>query len=132
MSTYVIHYDEVPKSLNAGGAGSRRHWSVANREKKRWEGIWLMLMLAKKIPRGMERCEIGVWLAFALPRRRDVENFRPAFNKPFADMLVKGGYIPDDTAEFFNLASIEICPEKLQHAHPLVKGRTTIKIEADY
>lgn len=102
--TYVLTYDEAPKSLNAGGTGSRRHWSAAAREKKKWQDIWTMLLLERRVPRGMTFCKARVLLEFRKPNRRDIENYRSAVSKPFADALAPyggGGWLPDDTRRYF-------------------------------
>ena len=105
---FIISHDEAPKSLNAGGTGSRQHWGAAHREKKRWEETYGVLLMEAEVPRDMLFCEIEAWLTFKENRRRDPENFRPAVAKPFADTLVAGGWLPDDTREFFNMRDMHI------------------------
>jgi hypothetical protein len=131
-ATFVLAHDEVPASLNKGGAGSRRHWSAGAREKKRWEGLFFVMLLSEKVPKGASHIRVRVDLEFTAPARRDSENFRPAFSKPFADALVKGGWLADDTDEFFTLESVRCSKQWLKPKHPGVKGRTTIVLEADY
>lgn len=99
----------------------------------KWEGIFGMLLLKARVPRGMTSCKIHVVLEFAKANRRDVENYHSSVSKPFADTLVKGGWLVDDTADQFELASMEIatCPP-LGMGSPLVKSRVTITIEAEY
>jgi hypothetical protein len=132
QETYSISYDEAPRSSNAGGAGARRHWSAAHKEKMRWEGIYGMLLLEKRVPRGMTSCKIDVKLEFKHRNRRDVENYRPAVAKPFADTLVKGGWLPDDTDDYFTIDGMEIIKRALEHPSPSVMGRITIVLEATY
>lgn len=126
--TYVISYDDAPKSLNAGGTGSKRHWSVGHKEKQMWEGIYGMLLIARKVPRGMSRVRIEVLLEFKHRNRRDEENYRSSVSKPFADALVKGGWLADDTREFFELADFRID----SGVELPTKARTTITIQAQY
>lgn len=139
MSTLArtLVYDDAPKSLNAGGTGSRRHWSQGYREKRQWQGIWGMLLIAEKLPRGASHVRIYVRIDFDDNRRRDAENFRPAVSKPFADALVAGGWLADDTAEFFELVECRVNNNvPLNRGMAIdrrgVVGRTTVIVEADY
>lgn len=132
IKTFVLCYFEAPKSLNAGGVGSRVHWSKGHGEKRRWENIYGMLLLGCKVPRGMAFCKVKATLEFTTVRRRDSENYRAAISKPFADTLVKGGWLPDDTDEFFQLESVEISNELLVNPNPAVKGCITLHIGAAY
>lgn len=109
---YTLSYGETPKSLNAGGTGSRRHWAVGYQEKKRWENIWHASLLEARVPKHMNCVTITAVLRFPTAHRRDVENYRSSLVKPLADALVSGGWIPDDTAEFFNLARLVIASER--------------------
>ncbi len=129
MDTFVVSHDEVPKSLNAGGAGSRQHWAAAKREKEKWEGIYFTLCLAKKIPKGYDRIRVEAWLAFTVKRRRDADNYKNSISKPLADALVNGGFIPDDTQEHFELTQVVICEGKLINVRPGVTGRITLKLD---
>lgn len=133
LDAYILSYDEIPRSLNAGGAGSRSHWSKAAAEKRKWEGIFMMLLLERKVPRNMVRCTASALLEFRYRNRRDAENYRPAITKPLADTLVKGGYLPDDTADYFDFTGVEILAGvDLASPDPRVKGRLTIKLEPEY
>lgn len=130
--TFTLQHDEAPTSLNKGGTGSRRHWSAGAREKKKLEGLFFVMLLAAKVPKGASHIRVNVELEFTAPARRDSENFRPAFSKPFADALVKGGWLADDTDEFFTLERVRCSKVWLKPKHPGVKGRMTITLEADY
>jgi hypothetical protein len=110
--TFVIN--EVPKSSNHGGGGSRRHWGVAHREKAKFEGLFLMALLAEKMPRPVARVQATVELQFRRRLRRDPDNYHFPISKPLGDALVKGGYIPDDTSEFYRLTEVTINPEALK------------------
>lgn len=112
MKPYTISFGETPKSLNAGGAGSRRHWAVGYKEKKRWQDIWTTLLLEAKVPKGMTRVQVNATLYFPTKHRRDVENYRTSLTKPLADAFVSGGWLPDDTAEFFTLGRLDILHDR--------------------
>lgn len=128
---FVISYDEAPKSLNAGGTGSRAHWSKGYQEKKKWEGLFGMLLLHRKIPRGMTHVTADVLLEFKHRNRRDAENYRSSVSKPLADCLVAGGWLPDDTAEFFEIGAFKI-ESGVDLGLPLVKSRITISLRPEY
>lgn len=125
-SSFILTYGDLPKSVNAGGVGSRAHWSRGYKEKKRWEQIWLQVLMENRVPKGMVRCEVAeARLVFRTQQRRDVENYRPAFTKPFADALVSGGYIRDDTEEFYTLGLVKL-------AHGIPSPSTSIWLNAWY
>lgn len=135
--TFVLTYDEVPKSLNAGGTGSRHHWSVGYKEKRRWEGVWGMLLMERRAPRGMAKVYVSAVIEVEDNKSRDVENFRSAITKPLADAMVKGGWLADDTDEFFDFGQLKIRNGvKLDMGMGLdgrrVHGRTVVTIEAEY
>lgn len=129
---FTLSYDEAPKSLNDGGTGSRRHWTVGAREKKRWEGIYAVLLMAAKVPRGMTSVRVSALLEFKAPARRDSENFRSGLSKPFADALVNGGWLADDHEDVFELTKVVCSREWLKGTPPLVKSRMSIVLEAEY
>lgn len=125
----TLRVNDVPASNNAGGGGARSNPHAAAREKKSWEGQYLVLCMAGKLPKGLTKIRANVRLEFHDPkRRRDVENYRQSVVKPLADALVKGGYLPDDTAEFFEVGAFEISPDKIIRASPLVKRGMTIEL----
>lgn len=146
--------NEAPSSVNAGGGGSRRHWAIANREKKRWEGMWLVQMLASRIPRGMVQCTANAEIVFRRKARRDSTNWLSPLIKPLADVLAPPAslypkqlqvpgqprvavvnhaprWLPDDTDEYFRFVGLvlRVAPDELP---PLVKARTTVYLEATY
>jgi len=134
--TFVISYDDTPKSINHGGGGARRHWGMGYREKRHWEGIWGMLLIERKVPRGMMKAYVEVALEYADNRRRDAENYRQPISKPLADALVGGGWIADDTQDFFEMGYLKIVSgvdlgESLGVTGH-VRSRTTVTIEAEY
>jgi len=131
--TFVVTHNDVPKSLNAGGTGSRRHWSAGADEKKAWEGVYAFLFIAAKIPRGMTSCKVEATIRWKRRNHRDKENFRPALAKPLADSLVHGGWLPDDTEAEFDLASFDFeYPEVWEVADPRVRGVLVLKLTATY
>lgn len=131
--TFVLTHREVPKSMNAGGGGSRVHWATARDEKKRWEGIYAMLLLAERVPTHMQRCHAEAIIRWKNRNRRDETNYIASVVKPLADCLVKGGWLPDDTGEFFKFGGVTFeFPSDWPHRDPRVKGELVIRLVATY
>lgn len=132
MPRFEFHINEAPKSLNAGGNGSRRHWAVGYREKARWEGLYLVELLAARVPKAMVWCKADAVIKWRRRARRDEENYRGPISKPLADALVKGGYLPDDTSEFFRMGELRFVIDPLNDCSPLVKAQLVVTLEAHY
>lgn len=115
--------------MNAGGTGSRRHWSAGHREKKQQEGIYGMLLLAERVPRGMTHVKVDVLLEFRHRAKRDVENYRSSVTKPLADALQAGGWLTNDTEEFFEVGEFKLVSGVDLGPH---KSRITILLHAEY
>lgn len=128
---FILTYDDVPPSVNIG-ARRGLHWSVERKRKAEWEGIFAFLLLEQRVPKHMARAKASVLLEFVAPARRDSENYRSTFSKPFADALVNGGWLADDTDEFYELTKVVCSREWIKDARHGVKGRTTITLGADY
>lgn len=124
--TYTMTYDDVPKSNNAGGGGSRSNHFAAHREKKRWESIFGVLLMAEKVPRGAAHASVSVELRFRDRRRRDSSNYYQSVVKPLADVLVQMLVIPDDTDEFFEVTDLTINPDPLPK--PALPARITVTL----
>lgn len=130
VRTFTLVYDEAPPSVNIG-ARRGRHWSVDRKMKSDWEGRWGFLLIQAKVPRGMTFASIEALIEFTDARRRDSENYRYPFSKPLADALVGGGWLADDTDDYFELTRVRLA-NGLTHPNPMVKGRTTIELHALY
>lgn len=137
--TFVLTHPEAPGSLNAGGAGSRRHWAVGYNEKKKWEGVYLMLLLAAKVPKGMTFCEATATIRWKHKNRRDSTNYLAPVVKPLADVLAppkssdRPRWLPDDTDEFFKFNGVTFeYPEIWPFADPRVKSELVIQLVATY
>jgi hypothetical protein len=131
--TYVLTLHDCPKSVNAGGGGSRVHWSKAHTEKRQWEGRYALELMAAKVPRNMHFCHIEVTVRWKHRNRRDSTNyFQPIF-KPLLDALTKGGWLEDDTDEWVGVAPIKFeYPEVWGIADPRCKCVMIVKLEASY
>jgi hypothetical protein len=139
ICTWRIQVDEAPLSNNNGGNGSRRHWAVAHGEKKRWQQLYTVeLAQIHRVPTGMEACHLTAHVRWAhVPKwgkrqnRRDVENYRASISKPFADTLVRGLWLADDTSEFFTFG--ELTFEEGVDLGPLgLKAQVILQLAAQY
>lgn len=147
---FELVINDAPKSLNAGGAGSRAHWAVANAEKKRWQGLILAQLLLCKVPKSMVRCRTDAEIVWRRNARRDSTNYLAPVVKPLADVLAPPRHLyhkiagqriavpnhaprwlEDDTDEFFQFNGLRfrVAPDELP---PLVKAQLRIHLEADY
>jgi hypothetical protein len=135
--TYVITVRGTPKSVNEGGGGARVNHFAAHSEKKKWEGLIMMELLAARVPKPMQFCTVSVTLHFKNKsggKGRDKENFRHPVIKPLADALVAGGYLKDDGEEWFTVGDfeLEVGPEEWPFRDPRLKSYMDIKLEAQY
>lgn len=123
-------WPDCPGSVNAGASRRGRHWTVQREQKKQWEGIFFIMFLQARLPKGLVWCRADVELQFTTPgTKRDPENFRSPVSKPLADALVKAGYIPDDSPEFFEMGSLVVSREKLIVLKPsIVKSQMTVML----
>jgi hypothetical protein len=137
--TYALTVTEVPKSVNAGGGGSRSHHMAAHTEKKRWEGLYLQQLMIKRVPRGMIKCYASIEVAWRRRNHRDIENYRHPIVKPLADTLAPAKnshgprWLPDDTEEFFVVEGLTfVYPEKWWTPDPRSTGEMVITLRAVY
>lgn len=98
----LVSLDQTPPSANTNtGVGGRGNPKGIARTKKQWEQIFGGLLMEAKVPRNLHFLRVTPFLMFRTPNRRDVDNFFFPISKPLGDVLVSGGWIPDDTPEHF-------------------------------
>lgn len=107
---FTIHYDDVPPSLNRMGTRGNRF--AVTREKKRWEGLIGMLLIAAKVPKGATYVRASATLRFPAARRRDPDNFAWLLTKALGDALQVCGVLPDDTQDEFEFTGLRVEDEK--------------------
>lgn len=133
QKTYQLTVREAPKSVNAGGGGSRSNPYAAAKEKKRWEAVFAVELLAARVDKGMSHCAVSVNVNWKRRNHRDLENWRHPVVKPLADTLVRFGYLPDDTEEFFVVKAFAFSyPEAWPYRHPGITAAMDISLEATY
>lgn len=150
---FTLTHPDSPKSINAGGAGARRHWSAAHAEKKRWTQIYTTLLLAAKVPRGMEFCRTEATIRFGRQNGAETHNYLDSVVKPLADVLAPPPYLypsrgragrltipntaprwlPDDADKYFKFDGVTFeYPKPWPFTDPRVKSEIVIRLEAHY
>jgi hypothetical protein len=104
VQTYTLTYADVPPSMNTNvGKG---HWRPFHGAKKRWQGLFGMLLLKERIPRGATKVKARAHLRFPVRRQRDEGNYRTILEKALGDALQTVGIISDDTSEHFQFTDV--------------------------
>jgi hypothetical protein len=97
-----IWIGDTPPSLNVV-AGRRWDWTKA---KRRWQTDLGVLLMAERLPRGLQRVEASAVLTFPTRRRRDEGNYRSLLEKSLGDALVEGRWLDDDTPDRFSFGAV--------------------------
>lgn len=126
----VLVYDEIPPSSNQNnGVGGRGDWRGIARTKGKWEGIFAMLLLSGRVPRGLEFVSVVPELQFKTKHRRDADNWYFAVSKPLGDAMVRGGWLSDDTPDRYQMERVRIFTG-VEGLPPLVKkGRMILRLD---
>lgn len=128
MPKVVMVYDEAPPSANHGVA-SRGHRGKTAGIKSRWEGIFLMMLMAHGVPRRLKYAEASAYLKFKDKRTRDADNFHFAISKPLGDAMVKGGWLEDDDPSRFRFLNVGISTERWKPPTKLIKSQMTVVLD---
>lgn len=115
----IVFFDGVPPSYNET---RYLHWSKQAKLKKEWQALWELLLMEARVPRGLVYVEAKAMLRFPTSRRRDEDNYKTPIAKSLGDALVNGGWLTDDTPEFFKMGDVGFEPTP----GPL---RTTLVVE---
>jgi hypothetical protein len=105
---FQLTLHETPPSLNRFTGGSRGPY---HRAKKQWEEQLGVALMAEAVPRDLLAVQASAVLTFPQRRRRDEGNMRFLLEKALGDMLVRGGWLPDDTSGYFSFLSVTLDPE---------------------
>jgi hypothetical protein len=134
--TYVLTIKGAPKSINAGGGGTRANHYAAAAEKKHWQGQFGLELMVAKVRRNMLFCGVTVTVRFKhrSGKGRDAENYRQPIIKPLLDALQAGGYLENDTEEFVKVhdVTLEEGVAEWPHADPRIKSEMIVQLEAAY
>jgi hypothetical protein len=103
-SVVTLELGDVPPSLNrVGSRGS--HWAYDDK-KRQWQTDLGLLLMAAKLPRGLERVEASASLRFPTVKRRDEGNFSWMLEKALGDALTEGRWLKDDQAGMYSFTGI--------------------------
>ncbi len=107
MTGYTLHrltLDGCPKSMNrVGGHSAWRKWANAKRE---WQDRLVAGLDAIDFPRDLAAVTASAQLRFPVRRRRDSDNYSALLGKSLGDALQAGGFLPDDTPEYFQFEPV--------------------------
>jgi hypothetical protein len=106
---YRLSFPETPPSLNRVGSRGG-HWAWT-RAKKQWQEQIEMMLLAQKVPRGLMTVGAAATMRFTTNRRRDEGNYRALIEKSLGDALVRGGWLIDDTSDFYVFGAVTFLPK---------------------
>jgi hypothetical protein len=103
---HVITIRMTPPTLNRIPG---MHWSQFKKVKQDWQREIEQELLVAQVPRGRACVLAGASIQFpsGATRRRDAGNFSVVPEKALGDALVNGGWLPDDTPEFFRFVGVE-------------------------
>lgn len=118
---YELVYDDTPPSLNKVGSRGGSHWAFTT-AKKMWQGVFITLLLQRRVPKGVRSVQATAVLRFPSKRRRDEGNYRALLEKALGDALVLARVIHDDTPDRFRFGKVEFDEER-------GKARTLIRLE---
>ncbi len=96
----------IPPSLNQ--IGWRSHWAVGRKAKQDWEQWLSIALMEQRVPKGLKRVEATATLRFKQKRRRDEGNFRALLEKALGDVLQAGGWLADDTPDFYRFGAVTL------------------------
>jgi hypothetical protein len=96
----------TPPSLNK--VGFQSHWTKARKAKRDWEQWLSIALLEQRVPRGLKRVEATATLRFKVRRRRDEGNHRALLEKALGDVLQAGGWLADDTPDFYRFGQLTL------------------------
>jgi hypothetical protein len=68
-----------------------------------------------RLPRGLELVVASAELHFPTKRRRDEGNFRVVIEKALGDVLVRGGWLPDDTPDHYRFERVRFSEKPGPH-----------------
>ena len=119
MKTYTLTYDDTVPSMNRMSRNS--HWEYT-KAKKRWTTIFTGLLRPASWPFEFDgKVTATAELTFPTRHRRDLDNYWLT-GKALGDALVKNGFIPDDTPEFYEMKTLRFNPIR-------GRSRTTVTLE---
>jgi hypothetical protein len=105
MSTATLVCHAVPPSLNKIGSRGKSHWAYTH-AKREWQEAIGRLLMAERVPRGLGHVHADATLRFPVVRTRDAGNFAWLLDKATGDALKTGGWLTDDTPEYYEFGTV--------------------------
>jgi hypothetical protein len=99
----------VPMSYNAQ---RYTHWRKVRRMNRPLVESLTLMLRNRGIPQPCAAIRAEAELTFPTLRRRDEGNFRTPLEKALGDVLVKEGFLTDDTPEQFRMGRVTFAPHK--------------------
>jgi hypothetical protein len=96
----------TPPSLNQ--IGFRSHWTKGRKAKQGWEQWLSIALMEQRVPKKLKRVEVTATLRFKQKRRRDEGNFKALLDKALGDVLQTGGWLADDTPDFYRFGELTL------------------------
>ena len=97
----------LPQSYNRT---AHAHWRKVHAAKQQLQADLEVLLMEARVPRpiptGGGAVRASAVLIVPDRRRRDDVNWRTPLEKALGDALTNGGFLPDDTPEFFRFGSV--------------------------
>jgi hypothetical protein len=94
----------VPPSFNAGGSGTNRF--TYQNTKKLWEGLLIEQLTLVRLPKPLGGVDVEGIMGFPDRTRRDQGNFRVLIEKILGDALVEGGWLEDDSWDYYEFGGL--------------------------
>lgn len=100
--TFTLGY--LPDSYNVTKGA---HWAKAGRSKQKLQADMESMLMGLRMPRPLPGpCFAFATLIVPVKRDRDEGNFRTPLEKSLGDALQNGGWLPNDTPDFFRFGSV--------------------------
>lgn len=94
----------IPPSFNMGGSGSNRF--TYQNTKHAWQSLFIELLTEQRLPKPLGYVEVEGQMGFPDRTRRDQGNFRILVEKALGDALVEGGWLEDDSWDFYEFGRL--------------------------
>jgi hypothetical protein len=121
--TYTIRLYGTPTSLNTL---MHAHWRKMRNAKKTIQAEMETLLMAESVPRNLSHVSATADLYFKQGgKRRDEGNFRFLLEKALGDALDNGGWITDDTPDYFDFGEVRLHDGPREQPYTLVHLEVT-------
>lgn len=102
----------APPSLNIIGATGSGNRFVYQAVKHAWQSRLIELMKEEGLPTGLSKVMAEGQVCFPDRTKRDCGNYRYILEKALGDALVEGGWLKDDSWDFYSFGGLEYTYQK--------------------